>query len=546
MTTADICAPLRDGAWSQGGIGAFSTPYSDPGGTVTHVVAWALDYVSPLNDWLDVLTGNEGQVTSFASSWRAVSIELAGYAESLTVSANGISELEGKTSRAMRKLHDEIRAVLGDASDWTTATASALELASTIVGAVHDAVVGALSELAGLVTTLFGFTLNPFDRIDELRRFSNRAIGFITLLADLIQRMFDAFEQLVQLLVDLVPLILEGLFYLRVTLGKLLQNVSIATGLLLDSPLAAAVSGVLAGAASDLLAADPRVTELNPADLTAEQRLAYYKANDIDYITSLSDLIDANGRVDDMGKGDRSVVDIMEVEGADGKTHWIVTMPSTQDWGLLKGAIGEGTWEDTLKDYPATNDLDSNVALMLMDNPWMATQYERAVMQAMSDAGIPRGADVVYTGFSQGGIMAANLASDRDSPYNVVGIVTNGSPIDKFDIPSSVEVVSFEHRSDPVPGLDFDVKPQGYGDDDGIYGYGTGNPYGTTTPPNVSMVHLPNPVDEHGNVMTSVDDVHNNDNYSTSVATWEKEHAGETPDFYTGKVVDHQQYTWSE
>ena len=77
MTASDICAPLRDGSWSRGGAGAFSTGFSDPGGTVASFVSWALEYVSPLNDWLDELTGNEGRVSSFAATWRGVVADLA-------------------------------------------------------------------------------------------------------------------------------------------------------------------------------------------------------------------------------------------------------------------------------------------------------------------------------------------------------------------------------------------------------------------------------------------------------------------------------------
>ena len=512
MTSTDICAPLRNGSWSQGGLGAFTTTFSDPGGEVARFVSWALDYVSPLNDWLDELTGNEAEVTSFATAWRRVGADISEGEVILRNSDQRIALLKGKTSRAMRKLHDEIRESLGDTAEWSEATATALELASTIVGAVHDAIVGALSELAGLVTTLFGFTLNPFDRIDDLRRLSNRAIGFIEIIADLIQRMFDAFGELVDLLSALVPLIAEGLQRMRERLGVLLREVS---------PLAGPLAGILGGAASDLLAGDPRVTELNPDDLTKDQRDLLDAANKVGFIGSYADLMRSNGLVDQLGGSERGVIDIMEIAEGDGGTHYIVTLPSTQDWGLLKGVMDQNTWDDLLDDYPATNDLDSNVALMLMDNPLLATQYERAVMQAMSDAGVPPGADVVYSGFSQGGIMAANLASNLNPPYNTIGVITNGSPVGLFPIPPHIPVVSFEHYGDIVPALD--LQPV---DVAGVL------------LPNRHVVVLPPP----GSLLP--DQTHHNGNYVDSVAKWEAGQTG-TP-FFGGTVVDRQQHTWSE
>lgn len=524
-TATNVCQPLRNGSWSSGGAGAFQVNFADPGGTVSSFVSWALEYVSPLNDWVNQLAGNRSEVSSFASTWRGVATNLDGYENDLARSAALIDELEGRAARALRKRHDEMCATLTDASEWSSATAAALELASTIVDAVHAAVVGALSQLAGLVTTLFGFTLNPFDKIDQLRQLSNRAMDYIERVADLIERMFDAFEKLIDLLRSLIPLIQEGLQHLRETLGQLLQNFALPVGLLLGGPVGGVLGGLLGGAGADLLAGDLRVTELDPDDLTGDQRKAWEDANGVTEINSYSDLIRANGYVDSMGESDRTVVDIMEVVDENGETHWVVALPSTQDWGLLKGMFGD-EFVDTLKDYPATNDLDSNIALMLMDNPHLATQYERAVLQSMSDAGIPPNANVVYTGFSQGGIMAANLASDPNTGYNTIGVVTNGSPIGGFAIPSSVQVMSFEHEGDLVAqaldGQPVDLR--------------------AVVSPTRNVVVMPAP-----NGDTSIMNVHDNANYTRSVETWEQSQTstGE-PSFFSGTIVNHQQHTWGE
>ena len=529
-----VCAPLRSGSWAPGGVAAYRVSFSDPGGYVAHIVSWALEYVSPLDDWLDQLVGNEGQVASFTSTWRQVESALDGIETDLRLSDSRLDALEGRTARALRKRYDEIRQDVRDGAEWTGAVAAGLDLASEIVTALHDAVIGALSELAAIIVDLFGFTINPFDKIDQLIALNDHAMRFIEAIATLIERMFGAFAELVALLQALVPLVVEALDRLRVLTAQLLQAASPYLGAIVGiagGPLGVVVgsllTGALGGAASDMLSDAPRVTELDPADLSTEphgdppmsQLEAWQDANSTTGLHDFSDLVAANGLTDAMGGSDRSVIDIKKVRGEDGSYHWVVSLPSTQDWGMLKTMFGDD-FVDTLRDYPATNDLDSNIALMLMENPVLATQYERSVMQAMADAGVPPGGEVVYTGFSQGGIMAANLASNPASPYTTIGVVTNGSPIDGFPIPPSVPVISFEHVGDVVPVLD------GHAVDAGDV--------------------VENVIGNHKKVvMFPGGDAHNNTTYTESVQQNFDQYSGDYEQFF-GTVVDQQQHTWTE
>ena len=522
-----VAESLRTCAWAPGGVASFQVSFADPGAHVARVVGWALEYLSPLDDWLDQLVGNETQVARFATTWRDVERELLAVETDLRASDARLDALQGRTARALRKRYDEIRGDLRDGGEWTAAVAASLVLAAKIVSAVHDAIIGALSELTAIVVDLFAFTLSPFDKWQNLVALHDHAMRFIEVIATLIERMFDAFIQLLRLLHALLPLIGDALLRLRELLGELIRAASPVVGTLIGGPLGGLLTGTIGGAVSDLLTGDPRVTELDPADLSTtpdgDPPMSAFDAwRDANATTSLddfSDLVAANGLTDRMGGSDRGVVDIKKVLGPDGTYHWVVSLPSTQDWGMLKAAFGD-EFVDTLKDYPATNDLDSNIALMLLENPWLATQYERAVMQAMSDAGVPAGGEVVYTGFSQGGIMAANLASNANSPYHVIGVVTNGSPIDGFPIPADVPVISFEHVGDVVPVLD---------------GHGVG----------VGDV-IENVVGNHKKViMVPSGDAHNNATYTTSVERTFDRYAQDYPQFF-GTVVDQQQHTWTE
>lgn len=131
-------------------------------------------------------------------------------------------------------------------------------------------------------------------------------------------------------------------------------------------------------------------------------------------------------------------VQIVQVTNPDGTSSYIVQIPGTQEWGPQRGS------------NPV--DLTTNVRLMAGDSTLMQQQ----VADAMRQAGIKPGDPVMLTGHSQGGITAAALASDpafRDE-FAVRSVVTGGSPIARFDIPSDVAVLSLEHDQDAVPMLE--------------------------------------------------------------------------------------------
>jgi len=160
-----------------------------------------------------------------------------------------------------------------------------------------------------------------------------------------------------------------------------------------------------------------------------------------------------NGRLDIKGGIDSTVVEVVQVLNEDGspaldengKPVWRVTLPSTQDWQLPGLSDGIG-------DHGGVNDLGSNLALIL--SPGQQAAYERAVLQAMSDAGIGPDDSVMLVGWSQGGILAGAIASDPNSGFNVRALVVAGAPIDHMPIPDDVAVLAFQHDSDVVPRLD--------------------------------------------------------------------------------------------
>lgn len=295
----------------------------------------------------------------------------------------------------------------------------------------------------------------------------------------------------------LLSLLIPGLEGWRTTLLALIVSVALPVvgGLLLWRVL------------SDVMAPDPEVTVLNPDDLGRKAGKAYQDANDIAGLYTLKDYMEAEGLTDTMGGEERGVIDIRKVVGPDGVERWVVTLPSTQDWLFPNGDTG------------ATNDLDSNLALML--TPELRTQYERAVLAAMAQAGIGPNDPVMLVGFSQGGIMAGHLAANRSSAYNFEAVLAYGAPIDAMNIPSTTRVMSIQHTGDPVPMLDL-----------------------TNPRPNTSN-YVTVQIDAYDGA-TGVN-AHGNTTYrNTAAYAPEMQQYQDYFEDFSGTVVDQEQYTWQE
>lgn len=137
-------------------------------------------------------------------------------------------------------------------------------------------------------------------------------------------------------------------------------------------------------------------------------------------------------------------VRVIEVPAADGSTTWVVQVPGTHG-GWFEGGV-------VPMDWPA------NVSLMLRATGASRVATARALELAQAGRAGPRDR-VVLAGHSQGGIVAAALASDPAfvRRHRVSHLVAAGSPIDDFPVPDATQVLSLQHRTDPVHA--FDVSP---------------------------------------------------------------------------------------
>jgi len=88
---------------------------------------------------------------------------------------------------------------------------------------------------------------------------------------------------------------------------------------------------------------------------------------------------------------------------------------------------------------------------------------QRAVSEALKDAGIQPGDSVVLSGHSLGGIDAAGLAMNRkfQQLYSVDALTTFGAPVGGFEFSQKTSVMAVEHNDDMVPPLDGIKNPDG-------------------------------------------------------------------------------------
>ena len=188
-----------------------------------------------------------------------------------------------------------------------------------------------------------------------------------TWVGDFLQDLWDELQRLVSTVLALV-----GTVLILALVYALLSLIPVIGPL-----IAALVVGLLAGfllasILSDVLKPTPQVSEYD--------RTRREKRGSQGEPTDLAHAIKDAGYVDSLGhhtedSADETVIKVTKVVDADGVVRWRVALPSTQEWlSRLNG------------DQGAVNDLDSNLALML--TPSLRSQYERAVRQAMQQAGV--------------------------------------------------------------------------------------------------------------------------------------------------------------
>jgi hypothetical protein len=137
-----------------------------------------------------------------------------------------------------------------------------------------------------------------------------------------------------------------------------------------------------------------------------------------------------------------------------------IVTTANPDGSTGRSAIVNITGTTTWNPKPV-NPTVSNIGTNLRGVANLPTSYEAGVILALQDAGVHPDEPILVVGHSQGGIVAAQLAADlaESRDFRVTHVVTAGAPIGLIDLPTSVQVMSFENAGDLVPDLDGTENP---------------------------------------------------------------------------------------
>lgn len=171
---------------------------------------------------------------------------------------------------------------------------------------------------------------------------------------------------------------------------------------------------------------------------------------DAEGLTAPRDLVDLLATLDTVARAQTdqaTAIRVQEILGADGESRYIVYVPGSH--GRMTNTLGPIDLDGNPMDW------NQNPGALL----GRETDSSQAVRAAMEAAGIPHGAEVVFAGHSQGGIVASNLAADPSvnggpQGWRITDVITVGSPVELAPVPPTTNTLNFAHEpvAIPLPG----------------------------------------------------------------------------------------------
>jgi len=299
--------------------------------------------------------------------------------------------------------------------------------------AVHDRDHAAEHAMKRIESVVADSKLND-SLLDDLK-------GFVSGIMSSIVQLIKAIVETVVRLLTVVLIVLVAIALLVLLLLLLFGTGAIFLALFIGSLVLAAIVAYLLWA----MARENGTPKVAPIKLGSEQRPSNTGEGSYGSLLNEQARIDGaggdrNGHRNGNGNSGSAVVSVTRVAGMDGVVRWRVVIPSTQDWLSTGGT---------------PNDFGADLVSQL--SPSQRTQLMKAVTAAMEQAGVDPGDPVMLQGFSLGGICAAQLAASAEfrDRFNVTAVMTEGSPIAQYEIPSDISVLSVEHSGDLVPDSDF-------------------------------------------------------------------------------------------
>ncbi|MBO1765378.1 alpha/beta fold hydrolase [Allobranchiibius sp. GilTou38] len=163
---------------------------------------------------------------------------------------------------------------------------------------------------------------------------------------------------------------------------------------------------------------------------------------------SIGTLVADDAWAERAGNARRSLLSVHCRIDAQGRGHWVVDLPGTQNWGV--------------KMPRDPSDATANVRSLADVPSSLYPAISAALAAAMRAQGVTPGSEpVMLVGHSQGGIVAARLAQNSQfrTRFRVTRLITVAAPTSRIAVPGSVRALSIEHTSDLVPRLDAAGEP---------------------------------------------------------------------------------------
>ena len=227
-------------------------------------------------------------------------------------------------------------------------------------------------------------------------------------------------------LINLIP---------KVALERIQAGGAIAFGVAQFAPGSIAANSTrLLASSTDL---DERVDSVQRVGLLNDRTVKFHEVATRlrQPITSLAEI---GSRIEELDASSGQVM-VETYVAANGSRTLLVYLPGTQSFSPIAGK----------------NPFDLVTDTALLTEP-ENSELLKAVSAALNQSGA-KGANVIFAGYSLGGIAAAALAIQ--SGQAVSGVVTIGAPVGQFQLPGNVPVLSIQHSNDPIPAASGETNP---------------------------------------------------------------------------------------
>jgi hypothetical protein len=363
---------------------------------------------------------------ALSATVRSVMSRLAGADALVSDATAGSVQAPGSVLVAERDIATAVR-TLHLAALKADELARALRLAATAYGVAEHVKRHAIEELAARVGWALGFFL-PQIAVVAAGVVVPAAAGFVIASGG----PEPASRNVQQWLIDNNDLITDPAFVEVLRLASLSLD-DIMAGTLHTPPEIALATGDTGIGLTDPETSAAIIAIMGGGIVLGETRVRVTNTGSTRLSTAPSGLADRVARIPKTDENGGSQIRIDRYRHANGPDTFEIYLSGTQDFSLT----------DTTTPF----DLTSNVR-MIGDLPAGSAE---ALARALKDAGVTSSSPIVFTGHSQGALLAHQAAAS--GYYNVKGVVEVGAPISQNTLPTGANGVTIAHTDDIVTGL---------------------------------------------------------------------------------------------